>query len=199
MAKALRLLDSKPLLWALLALPAAHIVYRFVTEALWPDELVAPTGEWAARLIIFALMLTPLSMLLPRARLVRWLLRRRRAFGVAAFGYTLLHLGFYVAEMETLTNILAEIRALGIWTGWAAFLLMLPLAITSNDAALRALKRGWKKLHRLAYPAAALTLVHWISVHNAPVEALAHFAPLALLEGYRLVRFLSTSTERKFA
>lgn len=180
--------DSKPLFWALLAVPAAHLLYRFAGEDLWPDELVGPSGEWAARLIIVALMLTPLSILLPRASWVGWLVRRRRAFGVAAFCYALLHLAFYVAEMETLAGVLAELALLGIWTGWAALLLMLPLALTSNHASVRALRRGWKKLHRLAYPAALLVLVHWIVVHNALIEALLQFAPLAVLESYRLAR-----------
>ena len=179
---------GKPLLWALLALPAAHILYRWRAEQLWPDELVAPTGEWAARMIIFALMMTPLSMLLPRAQPVKWLLRHRRSFGVAAFGYALLHLAFYVGEMETIRNLLAEFQALGIWTGWAALALMLPLALTSNDSAVRALQGAWKKLQRLAYPAALLTLVHWIFVHNGKAEALLHFAPLVLLQLYRLAR-----------
>jgi len=186
------LLNSKPLLWALLAAPAAHMIYRLIGEDMLPDELVGPSGEWAARLIILALMLTPLAMLLPRARPIGWLVRRRRAFGVAAFCYALLHLAFYVAEMETLNNILAELSLSGIWTGWAALLLMLPLALTSNDAAVRALGRGWKKLHRLAYPAALLLLVHWIVVHNALIEALIQFAPLALLEIYRLARMLGS-------
>ena len=186
------LLNAKPLLWALLALPAAHLLYRFAGENVWPDELVGPSGEWAARLIIVALMLTPLSALLPRARLVGWLVRRRRAFGVAAFCYAALHVAFYVAEMETLANIVAEIELLGIWTGWAALLLMLPLALTSNDASVRMLRRGWKKLHRLVYPAALLVLVHWIVVHNALIEALVQFAPLALLEAWRLARLLGS-------
>ena len=197
MAAAFRkLVDSKPLLWALLAVPAVHIFYLYFAEHLWPEELVAPTGEWSARLIIVALMLTPLSMLLPRARPVDWLIRRRRAFGVAAFGYALLHLAFYVAEMETLANMLAELGALGIWTGWAALLLMLPLALTSNDAAMRALKAGWKKLQRLAYPVAMLTLAHWIVVHNALAEALLQFAPLALLQIHRLSRLLRSGRLR---
>ena len=186
------LLNSKPLLWALLALPAAHLLYRFAGENVWPDELVGPSGEWAARLIIVALMLTPLAMLLPRVALVGWLVRRRRTFGVAAFCYAALHVAFYVAEMETLANIVAEIELLGIWTGWAALLLMLPLALTSNDASVRMLRRGWKKLHRLVYPAALLVLIHWIVVHNALIEALVQFAPLALLEAWRLARLLGS-------
>jgi sulfoxide reductase heme-binding subunit YedZ len=187
-----KIVDARPLLWALLAVPAAHMIYRYFSEDLWPDELVAPTGEWAARLIILALMLTPLALLLPRLRPVGWLVRRRRAFGVAAFCYALLHLAFYAAEMETLANMLAELGALGIWTGWLALVLMVPLAATSNDMAMRALKAGWKKLQRLAYPVALLTLVHWIVVHNAPAEALLQFAPLALLEAWRIARFVRT-------
>ena len=183
-----RIPAGKALLWALLAVPAMHILYRWFTEELWPDDLVAPTGEWAARMIIVALSLTPLAMLLPRARPVAWLLARRRAFGVAAFGYAMLHLYFYVREMETLANILAEVPLLGIWTGWAAFALMLPLALTSNQAAVRRLKSAWKKLQRLVYPVALLTLIHWIVVHDALVSALVQVAPLILLELYRLFR-----------
>ena len=186
-----RILVGKALLWGLLAVPAIHILLRWFTEAeLWPDDLVAPSGEWSARMIIVALSLTPLAMLLPRARPVAWLLARRRAFGVAAFGYAMLHLYFYVREMETLANILAEVQLPGIWTGWAAFALMLPLALTSNDAAVRRLKSAWKKLQRLVYPAALLTLIHWIVVHDALVSALVQVAPLILLEIYRLVRLV---------
>jgi sulfoxide reductase heme-binding subunit YedZ len=135
-----------------------------------------------------ALMLTPLSKLLPAQGWVQWLLRRRRAFGVAAFGYALLHLLFYVLEMQTLRDMLAEIGALGIWTGWVALLLMAPLALTSNDASMRALQAGWKRLQRLAYPAALLTLAHWIFVHDNIAAALINFAPLGLLQAWRIVR-----------
>ncbi len=111
----------------------------------------------------------------------------RRAFGVAAFGYALLHLIFYLIDMGNLDDILAEWMAPGIWTGWAAFGLMLPLALTSNDRSMRWLKAGWKKLQQLVYPAAILTLLHWIWVHNSYAGALVHFVPLGLLV---LARFL---------
>jgi sulfoxide reductase heme-binding subunit YedZ len=154
----------------------------------WAAELVPPSGEWSARLIVFTLMLTPLSMLFRGRGWIQWLVRRRRAFGVAGFAYAALHLFFYAADMETLENVLAETGALGIWTGWLAFLLFLPLAVTSNDASMRALKKGWKTLQRLAYPAALLTLVHWMFVHDDVAAALLTFAPLAALEAWRLFR-----------
>jgi sulfoxide reductase heme-binding subunit YedZ len=56
---------------------------------------------------------------------------------------------------------------------------------------MRALKAGWKRLQRLAYPAAVLTLVHWLFIHNNRWVALAHFAPLAALELWRLSRRLT--------
>lgn len=180
-------MKGKYLLWALLAVPALLFVHRYLTSDIWPGDLLDPTGEMSARLIIFALMLTPLSMLFRGQRWVKWLVAHRRAFGVAAFGYALLHLLFYVLDMETVGNILAEILALGIWTGWAAFLLLLPLAITSNQASMRALKSGWKRLQRLAYPAAILTLAHWMFIHDDMTAALLHFAPLTALELYRIV------------
>lgn len=183
-------LDSKPLFWAVLAVPAILLVRRYFTEDIWPDELLAPSGEWGARFIILALSLTPLSILFPRQAWLQWLVRRRRAFGVAAFFYSLLHLTFYFVDMGTLDGVLDELLLSGIWTGWAALLLMLPLALTSNDAAMRALKSGWKRLQRLAYPAALLTLVHWMIVHNNVREALLWFAPLGLLQLLRIARRL---------
>ena len=186
---------TRYLLWALLALPAAVLLVRWAADPeLRAADLLHPTGEWSARLIILALTITPLSMLLPGRAWVKWLLRHRRAIGVAAFGYALLHLVFYALDMETIGNILAEIGAPGIWTGWAAFLCLLPMALTSNDAAMRALQAGWKRLQRLAYPAALLTLAHWILVHDGLAAALISFAPLAALELYRIIRF---GTRRK--
>src|SRR3546814_20210804 len=74
--------------------------------------MLHPSGEFSALLMIIALMLTPLSILFPNQRWIAWLMRRRRALGVAAFGYAVLHLVFYLIDMETLKNILAELWAL---------------------------------------------------------------------------------------
>jgi sulfoxide reductase heme-binding subunit YedZ len=188
---------SKAALWALLAVPAALIVFDYLTRNAYAGDYLHPTGEWSARFVILALMLTPLSMLLPRQNWVQWLLSRRRAFGVAGFGYALLHLIFYLIDMETVRNILAEMWALGIWTGWAAFLLLLPLALTSNQWSMRRLKSGWRRLQRLAYGAALLTLAHWLFVHDGFLPALLSFAPLAALEIWRVARRLRTGSSSR--
>lgn len=187
--------NSKPLLWAVLAIPALPMLWAALQPDVVFEELLHPSGEWSARLLIVALMLTPLAQLFPRQAWVKRLIRHRRAFGVAAFGYAVLHLAFYILEMRTVRDMLAELGALGIWTGWLAFALMLPLALTSNDAAMRALKAGWKRLQRLAYPAALLTLVHWAFVHDNLTAALINFAPLALLQAWRLARRARPDTQ----
>ena len=144
-------------------------------------DMLHPTGEWSARLMVVAMIISPLMSLLGRQRWLIWLAQRRRALGVAAFAYAVLHLIFYLIDMGNLDDILAEFLALGIWTGWAATLLFVPLAATSNDASMRVLKAGWKRLQRLVYPTAMLVLVHWIFIDNDLVPALVHFIPLMLL------------------
>lgn len=181
-------LNSKLLLWLILALPAAAMLRGFLTGAAEAADLLHPSGEFSARLMIIAMMIAPLIAVIGPRGWLRWLLARRRALGVAAFGYAVLHLVLYIADMGTLDDMLAEVGAPGIWTGWVAFALMIPLALTSNDASMRALRTGWKRLQRLAYPAALLTLAHWVFVHNNTVAALVHFAPLMLLLILRLVR-----------
>jgi methionine sulfoxide reductase heme-binding subunit len=172
---------SKAVIWLLLALPAALMLWRFSTGLADAEELLHPSGEVSARLMIAAMVVGPLIALFGQKPWLRWLLRRRRWLGVAAFGYALLHLVFYVWAMADIDDMLAEALAPGIWTGWAAFAVFLPLVLTSNDTAMRVLKAGWKRLQRLVYPAAVLTLLHWIWVHNNFGPALAHFIPLALL------------------
>ncbi len=182
------LFRSRYLVWALLAVPSIPMFAGLATGDASPHRLLHVSGETAARMMIVAMMITPLRMLFPKPRWLAWLARQRRALGVAAFFYAALHTLLYVVDVGTLQRIAADFWKLGIWTGWAAFFIFIPLAVTSNDYAVRLLKRSWKALHRWVYPAAVLTLVHWIFVENNLGPALVHFVPLALLEMYRVVR-----------
>jgi len=118
---------------------------------------------------------------------------RRRYFGVAAFGYAMLHVIFYVIDLGTLSEVLVDALKLSIWTGWVAFLIFVPLALTSNDFAVKKLRQAWKPVQRWVYVAAVFTLAHWIFLEYELGAALVHFVPLAVLEGYRLVRNAQTS------
>lgn len=175
------ILNKKPLFWLVLSLPALLLVTGWWQGRIDSMDMLHPTGEWSARLMIFAMALGPLVSLIGPKGWLNWLVVRRRAIGVAAFGYALLHLAFYLIDMGNLGDILAEWLAPGIWTGWAAFALMLVPASASNDASMRLLRAGWKRVQRLVYPAALLTLLHWMWVHNSLTGALVHFTPLGLL------------------
>ncbi len=184
--------DSLPLFWLLLALPGLWLVAQWARGAIAPIDLIAPSGEWSARAMIAAMLLGPLAGMIGQRGWLRWLLARRRALGVAAFGYALLHLFFYALDMGELAAIIDEMLLPAIATGWAALALMLPMALTSNQTAMRALKRAWKAVQRLAYPAALLTLLHWLWIHDGATVALVHFAPLAFV-------WLSLAAKRLFS
>ena len=175
------ILNKRPTFWALLCLPAVLMLRPYVFGDVIAMDMLHPTGEWSARFMIAAMVLSPLLSLIGPRPWLSWLIQRRRALGLAAFGYAMLHLIFYIIDMGNLDDMLVEFLALGIWTGWAAMLFFVPLAVTSNDASMRALKAGWKRLQRFVYPAAVLVLVHWIFIHNNLGPALVHFIPLVLL------------------
>ena len=187
------ILNKKYFFWAMLVLPAAFMLRGYQSGQTIAMDMLEPTGEWSARLMIVAMMLSPLVSLVGPKRWLNWLVQRRRALGVAAFGYAVLHLVFYLIDMGNIDDILAEFWALGIWSGWAAMLLFMPLAATSNEASVRAFKAGWKRLQRLVYPTAVLVLVHWIFVHNNLGPAMVHFIPLVALVAARF--FLSPKTQ----
>lgn len=180
-------LNSLPLFWIVLSLPAILLLRGYWVGDIIAMDMLHPTGEFSARFMIIALIITPLSVIFGNRRWIGWLMKRRRSFGLAAFGYGVLHLLFYIIDMEALEPILLEFWAPGIWTGWAALIVFIPLAITSNNASMRRLKQGWKQLQRLAYLAAILTLAHWLLIHDGVAGALSHFVPLFLLELWRVI------------
>lgn len=181
---------SPYLLWVVLALPALMMTIELATSTnpRIMHILLHPSGEFAARFLIIAMLATPLTMLFKGWRGPIWLKKNRRYFGVAAFAYAAVHTLLYVVDVATLDRVVADLPKLYIWTGWAAFLIFIPLAVTSCDYFVRRLGPSWKSLQRWTYPAAVLTFVHWAALHNwkEPGAAIVHFTPLALLTLYRL-------------
>ncbi len=194
-----KVLESRLFIWGILALPSIPMVLALISGQPGPDGrpvtemLLHPTGEFSARFLIIAMILTPMRMLMPGSSFWRWMMKRRRYFGVAAFAYAALHTALYILDMGSLQAILGEALALGIWTGWLAFFVFVPLAITSNDWSLRRMGAKWKTLQRWVYLAAVATLLHWIFVHNNLGPALVHFVPLAGLETFRILRNFNRS------
>jgi len=183
-----RILNSLPVLWALLAIPAAIVIYRYWSGDMVYGEVVHASGQWSAGLLIATLAVTPVRLAFRRARWPSWLVRRRRALGVATFGYALLHTLVYLARKKDLSRIVEEGLEPGLLTGWIALLVFLVLAVTSNDASVRRLGPGWKRLHRLVYLGAALTFAHWLLTAFDMTRGVIFLAVLAMLEAFRLVR-----------
>ncbi|MCZ2723453.1 ferric reductase-like transmembrane domain-containing protein [Marinomonas sp. 15G1-11] len=182
--------QMKKILWLILSIPALGMIYGVMSGNALSGDLLHPSGEFSTRFMIIAMIATPLNLIFRKCgwslTVPKWLLRHRRAFGVAAFVYAILHTLFYLIDVGALSTIMSDFIEIGIWTGWLAFLIFIPLGLTSNDASQRYLRSAWKKLQRWAYPAAVFTLLHWLFVHNNYGPALVHFVPLAILELFRI-------------
>lgn len=176
------------ILWLMLALPGLSIAGRWAAtpQAYGFGHAIGDSGDWAAWLLLATLAVTPLRRLLAPGRITRWLLRHRRDLGVASFVYAAGHTIIYLTDKPALAVILREGARAELLTGWLALLLFAPLAATSSDRAVRALRRNWKRLHRLVHPAAALVFAHWALTAFDPMAAYLHIGLLAVIE---LARF----------
>lgn len=176
------------LLYPIGMIPAAWTFYLGVTDQLGADPmkvLERSLGEWSLRFLILGLAITPLRRLTGIS-----LLRYRRAIGLLAFAYATLHLLTYMVLDQVLDwgAIWADIvKRPFITVGMAAFLILVPLALTSSNAAIRKLGAvRWSRLHRWVYLAAAAAAVHFVMVVKAwPLEPLIYAALVAILLGYR--------------
>jgi sulfoxide reductase heme-binding subunit YedZ len=174
----------KPAAIAVLLLPLAKLGWDAFQDGLGANPIEAALnrlGFWAMTLLALSLVPTPAKDLLG----VAWLQRLRRVLGVTAFAYALLHFSFYVAvdkffDWRTISQDLTK-RPF-IMVGFAALLCLAPLAVTSTDGWVRRLGfRTWKRIHRLAYLAAALAVVHFLWRVKADLKKPLIFAAIFFL------------------
>ena len=178
-------------LWSVALAPAGLLLGRVLSDRLGAnpvEELTLELGRWALRFLLLTLAATPLY------RLAGWtaLLRHRRLLGLTAASYALLHLLVYGVLDQGLvwSQILRDVlKRPFITAGMAAFALLLPLAATSFDAAIRRLGgRRWQALHRLVYLATGLALLHfWWKVKADTREPAIYLAVFVLLLAARWV------------
>jgi sulfoxide reductase heme-binding subunit YedZ len=142
-------------------------------------------GTWTMKYLVATLAVTPIR----RVTGWNWLQRDRRTLGLAAFFYGLVHFLWYaLVDIQLDGAQLAEdlTKRTYIIVGFAALLVMLPLALTSTRAAVARLKRRWTSLHRLVYVVPVLGAVHWwMSVKADVAEPALYSALFALLLGWR--------------
>ncbi|MCY1128767.1 protein-methionine-sulfoxide reductase heme-binding subunit MsrQ [Frigidibacter sp. RF13] len=171
------------------ALPPAWLFYLAAIGRLGADPvkgLERQMGEWALMLMVAVLAVTPLRRFLGLN-----LLKFRRAMGLLAFFYVLGHfLVWALLDMGLLwSQILADIvKRPYVTIGMAGLLMLVPLAVTSNNRSIRRLGAArWQKLHRLTYPAALAGAVHYIwLVKSWPLEPFVYLALILLLLAARL-------------
>lgn len=178
----------KPLVFAAAAWPAAALAYDFYTGDLTAnpvDYITDVTGTWALAMLVISLTVTPIR------RFTGWnpVIRLRRMLGLFAFFYALLHMLTWMVLLNVL-----DVREMAIdiakrpfiTVGMATFLILLALAVTSNQYSIRALGRRWQSLHRLVYVAAVGGVVHfWWLVKQDVTEPRRWALAVAFLLGLR--------------
>ena len=176
-------------------LPLASLVWRGLHNGLTvnPIEYIThSTGDWTLRFILFTLCVTPLRKLLDLPELIRF----RRMLGLSAFFYGCLHFTTYIwlDKFFDLKEVWKDIaKRPYITMGFLAFVLMIPLAITSTAAWIRRLGgRRWQLLHRAIYITAVAGVIHyyWL-VKSAVLRPLTYGAILAVLLLWRLFQKVS--------
>ena len=125
------------------------------------EKLLHQSGEIAIWTLFSVLTLTPLRVLFPHSRLVNALNRHRRMIGVSACVYGLLHFSFHILYEGGWDGLVESFSKPFIWFGFSGLIILVILASTSNQWSIRMLGgKNWKRLHRLAYVAAALLIYH---------------------------------------
>jgi len=186
------------LVFLLVCLPMMRLVLLAYRDALGANPIEAltrATGWWSLVFLLITLLVTPLRRVLQWP----WLLRMRRTLGLSAFFYALAHFITFIwfdhwfDWMAMFTDV---IKRPFITMGFSAFVVLLPMALTSNNYMTRKLgAQRWQRLHRLAYLAPVIAVIHYWWLVKADVREPLYFAiVLALLLVWRvwyLIRQLS--------
>jgi methionine sulfoxide reductase heme-binding subunit len=206
-----KLLRSKLVIWTLIVLPGLWPVWPIFLQQ-DPSVLADPLkyvlhhlGFVACVLLAVVLTFSPLRVLFPQWGVALALNRHRRLVGVSAFAYAALHLTTHLLyEGATDPSLLPTILRAVVnkpfqLTGLIAFTILLVLAATSSNAAVRWLGgKVWKNLHRLAYVAAALVAYHQAAARKIfPMQVLWIFVPLAVLELLRISKQQRTTAAKR--
>ena len=190
----------KPPVFLLCLVPLANLAWKAFHEMLGanPVQVIEhSTGTWALVGLCVTLAITPLRRLTQQ----NWLIRFRRMFGLFAFFYGCLHLTTYIwlDEDFDFAGMLPDVyKRPFITAGFTAFVLMVPLAVTSTSGMIRRLGgKRWQLLHRLIYLSAIAGAIHYYWLVKSDETVPLRFASVvAILLGYRMVAYL---LERRLA
>ena len=169
-------------------LPFAALVSGAINDSLGVnpvETMTRETGEWTLRFLLITLAVTPLRKLSG----ANWLIKLRRMLGLFAFFYAVLHFITYIwlDQFFDWMEIAKDIpKRPFITVGFTAFVLLIPLALTSTNNMMKRLKRNWGKLHQLVYVVAVLGCLHFLWLVKADTrEPLVYAVILLALLGFR--------------
>ena len=191
----------KPLFFGLALLPTAYVLFGLWSVSLGanPAETIQlQTGRWAFKFLLLTLAVTPLR------RLTGWniVIQYRRMLGLFAFYYASLHFASYLVldQYFDWRGMLADISKRPFITiGFTAFVLMLPLALTSTKGWIRRLGgRRWQTIHRLIYVSAVCAAIHFLwKVKVARGDAVLYASIVLAVLGFRVVFWLRNRSVRQ--
>ena len=185
--KSIRLI-IKPVLFLMCLLPLVFLFVGAINDSLGAnpvETLTRETGEWTLRFLLLTLLVTPVRQILSWP----WLIKLRRMLGLYVFFYAVMHLLTYVwfDQFFDMNEIIKDIiKRPFITIGFVAFILLVPLALTSTNKMICRLKKNWVKLHKLIYVIAVLGVLHFIWLVKADYLAPMFYGSiLFLLLSYR--------------
>jgi len=191
----------KPTVFILALAPFLWLLYRALTGRLSAnpvEDITLTTGVWALRFLLITLAITPLRRLTGWNAVIQW----RRRMGLFAFFYATLHFLTYLVfdQVFDVPHMLADVaKRPFITAGFFAFVLMVPLAVTSTKGWIRRLGRRWQLLHRLVYFSAGAACLHFIwKVKVVIGEPVYYAAILGALLAFRVLwRFRPNANPRR--
>ena len=179
----------KPVVFLICLLPLTMLLWDGFHDALGAnpvEKITHRTGDWSLRFLLVTLSVTPLRKLFGW----KFLMRYRRMFGLFAFFYVCLHFSTYLVfdHFFDLGEIAKDIvKRPYITVGFTAFVLLIPLAVTSTNKMKKRLGKRWQRLHQLVYVVAVCGILHYLWLVKADLlQPLIHAAILILLLGVRV-------------
>lgn len=178
----------KPVLFVLCLVPLGLFTFDVVSGELSADpvkDATLFTGDWTLRFLLITLCITPLRRLLGWI----WLIKLRRMLGLYAFFYACLHfiVWFWLDRELQFGDVFEDIiERPYITVGFSAFMMLIPLALTSNKYSIRRLKKRWQSLHKLVYLIGGLGVLHFLWLVKSDVlEPVIYGVLLIILLGVR--------------
>ena len=179
----------KPIAFVICLIPLFMLVWDGFHDALGAnpiEKITHRTGDWSLRFLLITLTITPLRKIFGWKQLVRL----RRMFGLFAFFYVCIHFSIYIVfdHFFDVNEIAKDIvKRPYVTVGFTAFLLLIPLAITSTNKMMKRMGKSWKQLHQLVYVIAVLGILHYLWLVKADVlQPVMHAIILLILLSIRV-------------